>query len=208
MPKLSQEKKVVLETMTRDALYMAAKEILCEGGWKGLTMDKLAKRAGVAKGTVYNYFRNKQDIVLFVIERDDEPLRRKIRLLAEEARPVEDILGEVLELICLGLIENKRMNTAMVRAFYEGEFDWESPCEDPMAETRAITRRLLQRGMDQGVFRPRDPVLLEILINSIWMGLIESIALGELNDLSESFVSSVKDMILNGLLVRKEEKRE
>jgi AcrR family transcriptional regulator len=33
---------------------MAAKEILCEGGWKGLTMDKLAKRAGVAKGTVYN----------------------------------------------------------------------------------------------------------------------------------------------------------
>ena len=208
MPKLSQEKKEVLETMTRDALYTAAREILCDGGWKGLTMEKLAKRAGVAKGTVYNYFQDKQDIVFFVIERDGEPFRRKLRMLAEEARPVEEVLGDIIELICLDLIENKRTNMAMVRAFYEGEFDWESSCKDPMAETRAIIRRLLQRGIDCEIFRPHDPVLLEILINSIWMGLIEEVAFGELDDLSDSLVSSLKDVILNGLLVRKEEKHE
>ena len=47
MPRLSEQKRAVLESMTRDALYEAALSILEAEGWMGLTMEKLAQRAGV-----------------------------------------------------------------------------------------------------------------------------------------------------------------
>ena len=66
MPRLSEEKRAVLESMTRAALYEAAVGILQDEGLQGLTMERLAVSAGVAKGTVYNYFRDKKEIVFFV----------------------------------------------------------------------------------------------------------------------------------------------
>lgn len=206
MPKLSQEKKEVLEAMTRDALYTAAWEILCDGGWKELTMEKLAKRAGVAKGTVYNYFQDKRDIVFFVIERSSEPLRESIRALTQEDRDPGELLGEILETLCNDMFSNSRMIMTTIRALHEEEFIWEKdfPRRHPMAEVRANVLDVLRRGVEGGVFRPYDPALLEVLVNSVLMGLGKQIFCGELDDMKDSLSSSLKDIIMNGLLTRKE----
>ena len=74
-----------------------------------------------------------------------------------------------------------------------------------MAEVRAITLDVLRRGVERGVFRPYDPALLEVLVNSVLMGLGKQIFCGELDDMKDSLSSSLKDIIMNGLLVRKEE---
>jgi AcrR family transcriptional regulator len=49
------------------AIQIAAKEIMAEDGYEGLNMRNVAKRSGIAIGTVYNYFENKEAIVIHLM---------------------------------------------------------------------------------------------------------------------------------------------
>jgi TetR/AcrR family transcriptional regulator, cholesterol catabolism regulator len=64
---------------TRQRLFVAAVELIAEQGFSATTVDDIATRAGVAKGTVYYNFESKT--VLF-----EELLRHGIGLLTAEFR--------------------------------------------------------------------------------------------------------------------------
>jgi len=51
----------------RNAIACSCKEILLEHGIKDLTIAQIAKTANVGKGTIYEYFSNKEDIVFEII---------------------------------------------------------------------------------------------------------------------------------------------
>ena len=48
----------------RDLILAAAREIFGEKGYHSTTSEEIAKRAGVGKGTIYQYFESKHDIFL------------------------------------------------------------------------------------------------------------------------------------------------
>ena len=52
----------------RDALIAAARSIMAEMGVAAATMLEIAERADVGAGTVYNYFRSKDDLAVAVLE--------------------------------------------------------------------------------------------------------------------------------------------
>lgn len=55
------------------AILTAAREMIAESGFDGVTMSGLAKRAGFAKGTLYLYVRSKEELflALFCAAMDD-----------------------------------------------------------------------------------------------------------------------------------------
>jgi AcrR family transcriptional regulator len=54
----------------RSQLLDAARERFCKHGLAGTTVDGIAKSAGVAKGTVYLYYKSKEDILRHVLDED------------------------------------------------------------------------------------------------------------------------------------------
>jgi AcrR family transcriptional regulator len=58
---------VVDKDEKRRVIAMSCKELLLERGIRDLTIAQLAKRASVGKGTIYEYFENKEDIVFEII---------------------------------------------------------------------------------------------------------------------------------------------
>ena len=52
----------------RDALVTAARDIMTEKGVEAATMLEIAGRADVGAGTVYNYFRSKDELAIAVLE--------------------------------------------------------------------------------------------------------------------------------------------
>jgi len=58
---------IVDKEQKRTDIACACKEILLEHGIKNLTISHIAKTAGIGKGTVYEYFENKEDIVFEII---------------------------------------------------------------------------------------------------------------------------------------------
>ncbi len=50
------------------AILRAAAQVFAELGYEAATMEAIAERAGVGKGTVYEYFRNKQELFFGVFD--------------------------------------------------------------------------------------------------------------------------------------------
>jgi len=66
---------------TFDAIVEAAAHILRDGGPRALTTNKVAARAGVSIGSLYQYFPNKQAVVRALLERQvkhAEAMRPKV----------------------------------------------------------------------------------------------------------------------------------
>ncbi len=45
-------------------MLQIARDIFCQRGYLGLNMDRIAEQMGVAKGTVYQHFKNKEEVIL------------------------------------------------------------------------------------------------------------------------------------------------
>ena len=58
---------IVNKEEKRSNIACSCKEILLQYGIKNLTISQIAKTAGVGKGTIYEYFENKEDIVFEII---------------------------------------------------------------------------------------------------------------------------------------------
>jgi AcrR family transcriptional regulator len=80
------------KNLKKQALVEAVLHVFSEKGVNGLTMDNVALEAGVAKGTLYAYFENKQELLKTAIEAGIAPLIRELKhLLESNLSPVEKL---------------------------------------------------------------------------------------------------------------------
>ena len=68
MPRINAATVAEHRARQRAALLNAARELLLDGGYSGLSFGALAKRTGLARPTVYSYFRTRDDVVLALCE--------------------------------------------------------------------------------------------------------------------------------------------
>ncbi len=60
-------KKEELAEARREQILEAALAVFAEKGYSGATVPDIAREAGVAVGTIYNYYENKRDVLLAVV---------------------------------------------------------------------------------------------------------------------------------------------
>ncbi len=53
-----------------ELILQALEEVLLEKGYQDISMDEIAARVGIAKGTLYLHFAGKEDLVIALFERD------------------------------------------------------------------------------------------------------------------------------------------
>ena len=58
---------IVDKVQKRRDIALSCKELFFTQGIKNLTISQIAKTAGVGKGTLYDYFKNKEDIVFEIV---------------------------------------------------------------------------------------------------------------------------------------------
>ncbi len=58
---------IVDKVQKRKDIALACKEMFFQNGINDLTIAQIAKKAGVGKGTIYEYFKNKEDVVFEIV---------------------------------------------------------------------------------------------------------------------------------------------
>jgi TetR/AcrR family fatty acid metabolism transcriptional regulator len=66
-----------LAAVRREHLLDAATRVFAAKGFNGATIRDVARAAGVADGTIYNYFANKEALLFDVFDRLNETERRQ-----------------------------------------------------------------------------------------------------------------------------------
>jgi AcrR family transcriptional regulator len=79
-------------------LVGVAAQLFVERGYDATSMQEIADRMGILKGSVYHYVRTKEDLLWMVVE---PPLRELVetaqKILGETSRPLKDRLAAAME---------------------------------------------------------------------------------------------------------------
>jgi AcrR family transcriptional regulator len=85
----------VRKTNTKQKILDAASDLFYRHGPRGVGMDQVIARSGVAKSTMYVHFRTKDELVAAYISRTDDSWMSQLRAAAESAgdSPAEQLVG-------------------------------------------------------------------------------------------------------------------
>lgn len=82
-------KQEVVSEFRCSAILDAGRSVFARRGYEAATVEEIAEAAGVAKGTVYLYFKSKREIYLAALRVDIAAIHAETRL-AMEAEPTAD----------------------------------------------------------------------------------------------------------------------
>ena len=84
------------EHEANDAALAAATWLLLNEGYAATTMEAVAKRAGLAKKTLYRFAANREDLVALVVRSWTDGFRPALSADAQSASEVAPALAEIL----------------------------------------------------------------------------------------------------------------
>lgn len=88
------------EEEARQALLQSAMDVLLESGYEAATMEAIAKRAAVAKKTVYRYAANRQELIGLAVRQWTDAYAPALQIEPRDAGDVLAALRAILEDIC------------------------------------------------------------------------------------------------------------
>lgn len=155
MSGLVERRKGLVAAMMKDGIHEAAVHVLMEHGVDGLTMDRVAEAAGVAKGSLYNYFRSKRELVQFIHDKIIEPAKAHVLEMQESSLPAAEKLAAIVRMwfehfsqnrgVCELLFNDVRMREMLDDSKKSGRL-----------EAIENLKVIFQQGIAEGSFRELD----------------------------------------------------
>jgi len=168
----------------RDAILAAALDEFSKQGFAAARLDDVAKRAGVAKGTIYLHFADKEALFQELIRTMLGPLVANLHELSAIDLPIRTVLERFVDVFVSGLFETRRRDVAYLIITEGGrfpklaEFYYRHVIEPGIAVIRALLERAVKRGEIPHRALARFPQLVVApgVMAIIWAGLFERFA--------------------------------
>jgi len=164
----------------REAILAAALDEFSSRGFEAARLDDVAKRAGVAKGTIYLYFRDKESLFQELIRAMLTPLIGTIEALGAADVPVSVLAERLVELFVREVYETRRKDVIRLmisegRRFPKlAEFYYREVLSRIIAAVRALLRRAAARGeVPAALVEFPQIIAAPGLVAIIWSGLFE-----------------------------------
>jgi TetR/AcrR family fatty acid metabolism transcriptional regulator len=178
----------------------AAVEVIAENGYFNSPISAIAARAGVADGTVYLYFKSKDEVLRTAI---DTNFGRFYAQVEEEFRTVHDPRAQ-LEFIARFHLESHTVNRSMAilmqtemrqSARFIAEFSHKH-----LVRYIGVVREAIRRGQRQGIFRAdvSDGVVAHCMFGAIDELLSSAVFTNRTYD-ARATAAQVMDVLLHGI---------
>lgn len=155
MPRLSHKRKELLDALMKDAIFDAAVSVLAEHGVKGMTMERVAAAANLAKASLYGYIGSKRELLEFVHARVVEPIVEKVAEIGRSGGPATAKLDAIVRVIFEEVEKHQGIFTILLTDDTARRLLDSSA--GPRRETAiAQLAQVFRQGIDQGVFRDFD----------------------------------------------------
>ena len=187
----------------RRRILDAAVSVFAQHGFYNAKVSQIAKEAGVADGTIYLYFKNKEDILIQVfIDAMDEILRRQEEALAGITDPI-DRLRTFIRVHFASVAESRAMAEVITVELRQSAKFMRNTDMKPFGRYLAMIARIVDDGVRSGAFAESS---VPRLIARAVFGAVDELALEwAMSDRHQSLdeaSSHVADLFLSGLVRR------
>lgn len=161
-------RRKIMDSLIKDQIVQAVLGMIHDN--ITLTMDEIALRSGMAKGTLYNYFKNKQELLAFVHDMLVSPLKEGARKIYDpEISPME-MIGNFVD----SVFDFHRQFPLYFRII-QGQRTAAVALEERISLAVTPLVKVCNDGIDKGIFVDRDPYVLAAMIFGTVVGTMESL---------------------------------
>jgi|SRR6516162_874715 AcrR family transcriptional regulator len=164
----------------REAILSAALDEFSIRGFEAARLDDVARRAGVAKGTIYLYFRDKESLFQELIRTMLTPLVGTIEAMGEADVPIALLADRIVDLFVREVYGTRRKDVIRLmitegRRFPKlAEFYYREVLSRVIGAVRALLRRAAARGeIPEGLADYPQIVAAPGLVAIVWSGLFD-----------------------------------
>jgi AcrR family transcriptional regulator len=165
----------------REAILAAALEEFAARGFEGARLDDVARRAGVAKGTIYLYFRDKETLFQELIRSTLTPIVAMIEAAGKTDMPLRAVFDHLAGAFVREVLGTQRKDIVRLilseaRRFPKlAEFYYREVPERAFAAVRVLVRKAIDRGeiADDTLFWFPQLIIAPALVAVVWDGLFD-----------------------------------
>ena len=114
MPRYTQKMREMMTESIRNDVCSTGIDLLCEGGWEAFTTENIARRLNVSRGVLYNYFRDKNDILYAIARSSISDLCDNLEKIASDGRTSSERMLAMAEFIVRTFHEKRKYHRAIM----------------------------------------------------------------------------------------------
>ncbi|WP_435921000.1 TetR/AcrR family transcriptional regulator [Paenibacillus sp. DYY-L-2] len=131
----------------------AAEKVIAENGFHGSQVSKIAKEAGVADGTIYLYFKKKEDILISLFEDRLGKLVAMFNASIRETDSASEALRRICEIHYTQLEQNISLAYVTQIELRQSSLELRKAIGLSLKPYIQLIEHILIRGMEEGTFR-------------------------------------------------------
>ena len=200
----TKSKEEVVAEYRIQSIQDAALRVISRKGMAAATMQEIAEEAGIAKGTIYLYFRDRDELVEKTFERAITELHRQVDAALERDEPFDAKLRSVLMAEMAFFRENReffRLYNSL--KFPEGNAQQQRrqkrTCQPRYRNRLERFSHVLEAAMERGEIRRMNAMRLALFINEAVMAIIIERVVEEHPPTEEDDVDWIVSSILDGI---------
>lgn len=200
--KVAPSQKRIRRKSRKEEIIKAASNLFSQKSYHDVTMDQIAEKVGVAKGTIYLYFESKENLYLGILEHTFETIESILEREIAKEDPAPQKLKKILRLIFQFYFQNMdvlriltRDETRLIREHFEFTEHWRH-------RRIKLYRKVLEKGIKEGSFRSANTELMALII----FGLVGSVMFFYPTDKNAGEIAEeVFSMISEGIMTTQDE---
>ncbi len=149
-PNVSDERKV--------QIINAAEDVFTKKGFDEARMDDIAEETGLSKGTLYLYFKSKDDLIIAILDRMFQREFKQLENLNQDELSATDTIWKITDLLTkdiLGLIRLIPIVYQFLALAFRNKYVQQA-LKKYINRYLDILIPIIQRGIDSGEFRQVD----------------------------------------------------
>ena len=191
----------MLQKARRAQILDAAITVFAEKGFHRATIKDIARQAGVADGTIYTYFANKQELLLGILDRLNESDQRAMQFTLPETMDLRHFTIAYMQHRVHTLWPNLKALQAVLPELLVNPHLQETYRREILEPTIKIAEIFFQNQMEQGRIRTVDIPLTVRAIAGSFFGLILLQLLGDqvIEQRHDAIPETLGSLFLDGL---------
>lgn len=180
----------------------AAVEVIAENGYHAAQISKIADKANVADGTIYLYFKNKEDILISVFKEKMGEFIKQIEQSIKEKPNVNQKLLTLIEMHFGQLENNKYLAVVTQLELRQSKVALRLEINHILKPYLVIIDTIVAAGIKEGIFRES---LNQLLVRQMVFGTLDEVVTSwVMKEQKYSLIeqaADVHDFIINGLSI-------
>ena len=180
----------------RHEIFDASVNLFLTQGFRETSMREIADAAKMGKSSLYDYFKTKDDILLWAVEDELMDLTSEAQEIANQPRPALERLRMIMRRHLEFLVERKEFYVKFSFEVQRLAMESQQRIQDKRHTYQDLIRWLVDEGIQEGSVRPVDSLLVARTLITI---LSPTVFTSRPTGTPQEMLETVFDILLNGI---------